>query len=452
MSGQKTTRTASARVIQVFTLLLLFALLFLANQAGRGDGGVGVVAGVGFLLLAGTILAELAELVRLPHLSGYILAGVLAGPHLGHLLDHDTVERMSTVNTLALALIALAGGAELKLSDVRRNARSLSFATLLQFGLVLVVMTGVFYAAAPLVPFAQGLPRGTIIGIALLWGVIATTRSPSATLAILSQTKAHGPLSTFSLAFIMLSDVVVVVLLAAVMAVARPLIEPGASLSFANFQDLGHEILGSVALGTTLGLVLALYLRLLKKPLLLVLIGLGFGFSEVVSYLRLEPLLTFIVAGFVVQNLSRQGDRLLHEIEKVSALVFVLFFAAAGAHLDLPLLGQLWPVALLLAGTRGIITWVSARMASKLAKDPPVIGRWGWAGLVSQAGLTLGVAAMIERTFPTFGAGFRALVIATVAINELIGPVLFKLGLDRAGETQPSPPDAPPLAEEEHAA
>ena len=97
-----------------------------------------------------------------------------------------------------------------------------------------------------------------------------------------------------------------------------------------TFQDLGHEILGSVALGTTLGLVLALYLRLLKKPLLLVLIGLGFGFSEVVSYLRLEPLLTFIVAGFVVQNLSRQGDRLLHEIEKVSALVFVLFFAAAG--------------------------------------------------------------------------------------------------------------------------
>ena len=452
MSGPKAARSASARVIQVFTLLLLFALLFLANRAGQGDGGVGVVAGVGFLLLAGTILAELAELVRLPHLSGYILAGVLAGPHVGHLLDHDTVERMSTVNTLALALIALAGGAELKLSDVRRNARSLSFATLLQFGLVLLVMTGVFYAAAPLVPFVQGLPGGTLLAIALLWGVIATTRSPSATLAILSQTKAHGPLATFTLAFIMLSDVVVVILLAAVMAVARPLIEPGASLSFANFQALGHEILGSVALGTTLGLVLALYLRLLKKPLLLVLIGLGFGFSEVVSYLRLEPLLTFIVAGFVVQNLSRQGDRLIHEIEKVAALVFVLFFAAAGAHLDLPLLAELWPAALLLAGTRAAITWVSAQAASSLADDLPVIRRWGWAGLVSQAGLTLGVAAMIERTFPSFGAGFRALVIATVAINELVGPVLFKLGLDRAGETRPPAPETPPLVEEEHPA
>lgn len=440
MSGGAAARSGGARWIQGGSLALLFGLLFLANQVVPGEEGVGVIAGVGFLLLAGTLLAELAELVRLPHLSGYILAGILAGPHVGHLLDHHTVERMSSVNSLALALIALAGGAELKLADVRRNARTLASATALQFGVVLLVMTGIFYAARGLVPFTFGLPSGAVWAIALLWGVIATTRSPSATLAILSQTRAQGPLATFSLAFIMLSDVVVVVLFAAVVAVARPLLEPGARLSFGNFEALGHELLGSVALGTTLGLVLALYLRLLKRPLLLVLIALGFGFSEVVGYLRLEPLLTFIVAGFVVQNLSRQGDRLVHEIEKLGALVYVLFFAAAGAHLDLPLLAQLWPVAILLAGTRAALTWGAAQISSRIVADAPAIRRWGWSGLVSQAGLTLGVAAMIERAFPSFGSGFRALVIATVAINELLGPICFKLGLDRAGETRASTP------------
>jgi hypothetical protein len=74
-------------------------------------------------------------------------------------------------------------------------------------------------------------------------------------------------------------------------------------------------------------------------------------------------------------------------------------------------------------------------VGARLANDEPVVRRWGWAPLVSQAGLTLGLSAVIERTFPSFGPGFRSLVVATVAINEMVGPILFKLALDRAGES-----------------
>jgi Kef-type K+ transport system membrane component KefB len=129
----------------------------------------------------------------------------------------------------------------------------------------------------------------------------------------------------------------------------------------------------------------------------------------------------------------------IEAIEQTGSIVFVIFFATAGAHLDLPLLGHMWPIALTLALTRALVTWIAGQLASKLSADPPMVKRWGWAGLVSQAGLALGVASVIERTFPTLGSGFRSLAVATVALNEMVGPVLFKTALDRSGETSSTP-------------
>jgi len=167
---------------------------------------------------------------------------------------------------------------------------------------------------------------------------------------------------------------------------------------------------------------------------LLVLIAMGFGLTAGLRYLHFDPLLTFLVAGFVVSNLSAQGPKLLHAVEATGSIVFVVFFATAGAHLDLPLLGRLWPVALALAGGRIAITLFAHHLGAWLAKDEPIIRRWGWAPLISQAGLTLGLSAVVEAAFPSFGSAFRSLVIATVAINEIIGPIVFKAVLERTGE------------------
>jgi Kef-type K+ transport system membrane component KefB len=176
--------------------------------------------------------------------------------------------------------------------------------------------------------------------------------------------------------------------------------------------------------------------------LLLVLIALGFGLTDGLRYLHFDPLLTFLTAGFVVANLSEQGPKLLHAVEETGSVVFVVFFATAGAHLDIPLLTQLWPIALTLAGGRALFTVLGHRLGTRLAADEPVVRRWGWAPLISQAGLTLGLSTVIERAFPSFGPGFRSLVVATVAINEMVGPILFKLALDRTGETGKAAPVA----------
>jgi Kef-type K+ transport system membrane component KefB len=442
VSGPGPAKGFKTRALPALNLAIVFGLLWICTKHAPGlHDDASLVSGLGFLLLAGTLTSELVEVLRMPHLTGYLLAGMISGPHVLHLIDHASVKRLEPVNTFTLALIALAGGCELRVDALKQGLRSLAVAMVVQSVLGLVFVGAIFMLAAPtMIPFARNMPTMAVFGVALLWGVLAISRSPSATLGVLSQTRAQGPLTTFTLGFVMSSDVVVVILLAGAIGVARPLMEPGAIFSLQAFGGLGHEIIGSVSVGTTLGLVLAAYLKLIGRQLLVVLVALGFGATEVLRYLHFDPVLAFLVAGFVVQNLSKQGDRFMHAIEGASGVVYVVFFASAGAHLDLPLLKELWPVALLLGGSRAAITFVAAKLSSRIANDPPRIRTWGWAPLISQAGLTLGLSAVIAREFPAFGASFRALAIATVALNEVVGPVLFKLALDRTAESRGQAP------------
>jgi len=438
------------RIADAFGLFLVFGVLGVAARFAPKFGDAALLATVGFLLLAGTLLSELVEVIGVPHLTGYLGAGILAGPHVLHFIDHATVDRLQPVNTLALSLIALAGGAELKMEGLRRGVRSLASATLFQSVLGIVLVGAVFYAAHPFIGFTRDLPTLAVVACSLLWGVLAIARSPSAALGVIQQTHAEGPLTQYTVAFVMASDVVVVVLLAAAVTIARPLVDPGMTFSLAAFTTLGHEIVGSVALGTTLGLVLTLYLKVIgRRQLLVVLVALGFGLTEILRYLHYDALLTFMVAGFVVQNLSKQGEALLHGVEQAGSVVYVIFFASAGAHLNVPLLRALWPVAVLLAGSRAFVTFLAGKVASRVAKDVPVVRRWGWAPLVSQAGFAIGIAQLAVKDFPLFGKGFADLAVATIALNELFGPILFKVALDRARETRGP---APSLADGEEAA
>lgn len=439
MSAPGRGRTPLQRFIYAISLLIVGGIFYASSLTPAAEDAA-LIAALGFLLLAGTLLSELVEMIGLPHLTGYLLAGILAGPHVLGIIDPVTVRRLSPVNTLALALIAFAGGAELRTDQLKRGLRSLLVATGVHSFAGTIVTAATFFALRPFIPFVKDMSDSAVAAVALLWGVLAVSRSPSATLGILAQTRARGPVATFSLAFVMSSDVVVILLMAVATLIAKVLLEPTAPLSFASFHALGHEVVGSVSIGTTLGLLLIIYLRLIGQQLIVVLVALGFGASEVLNYLRFDPLLTFLVAGFIVQNLSQQGDKFLHAIEDMGAIVYVVFFASAGADLNVPLLIALWPAALALALARGLVTFGGAKLSSHLAKDPPELRTWSWAPLIAQAGLTQGLAGLVERDFSTFGAPFRSLVMATLAINAIVGPIFFKLALDRSKESHSALP------------
>jgi len=430
-------KTLGARATQLFALLAATGLLWGLTQLTIDlKGPSSLIVCVGFLLLAGMLASELLETLGLPHLTGYLVLGLVAGPHVLGLVDEGAVHQLGHVNTLALTLIALAGGVELRWELLRESWRTLVRAHVVQTLVVSCVTTAVFFAVTPQLTFLEGFSSLQLLAVSVLWAVLAVSRSPSATLAILAQTHARGPIARFALAFVMSSDVLVVAMLSTALSVVRPLFDASMHVSLSELGVLGHEIVGSITLGTTLGLALAAYLRLFRQQVLLILLGLSFVAAEAIHYLRFDPVLTFLIAGFVVQNFSRQGPHLLESVERTGSVVFVLFFATAGAHLDVPLLEALWPMALLLCGARAAATWVAHWLASRGSDVDPVTKRWGAAPLVSQAGLTLGLSVVIENAFPQFGVGFRSLAIAAVAINELVGPILFKFALDRNGESR----------------
>jgi Kef-type K+ transport system membrane component KefB len=440
--GGKNRKSAVQRIAQVGSVVAIFALMLQASKfAPTAEGAAGVITAVGFLLLAGMLTSEVLEIIGLPHLTGYLIAGAVAGPQVLHVIGEHAVESLAPTNTLALSLIALAGGAELRVDLLKQVAKSLAWTMVSQVVAGVVLVGLAFLTVTRFLPFTAGLGTSALIGIALLWGVLAVCRSPSATLGIFAQLRPDGPVSRFSLAFVMTSDIVVAMLLTAAIALARSLIEPNTGISMRDFSELGHEILGSVSLGTTLGLLLMAYLWLGGGQLLMVLIAIGFGLTEGLHYLRFDPLLAFMVAGFVVANFSEQGPKLLHAIEQMGNVVYVVFFATAGAHLDLMLIKRLWPVALYLGCSRIAVTWGAHRFAMRFVEDEPVVRRWGWSPLVSQAGLTIGMAVLIGKAFPSFGPDFRSLAIAHVAFNETVGPILFKVVLDRTGESGRGTPE-----------
>ena len=433
-------KTAGTRVVQAAALVVVFGLLLTATRLAPNEAGiVGTVAGLGFLLLAGTLTSELIEVFGIPHLTGYLIAGMLAGPDALGLIDRPTLAQLGPLNTLALSLIALAGGAELHIELLRKTARSVGWASLVQHVAVFVVSTAAFVTLAPYTPFSA-MESGERWAVGVLWGVVACTRSPAALLGIIAQLRPKGPLTTFSIAFVMLSDVICIAMLTFAMAIVRPLLDVTAAFAMGDLSKLAHELVGSLSLGVALGLALVIYLKLIGRNRLLVLVALGVGLGELLRYIQFDALLAFLVAGFFVRNFSHQGEKLLEAVQRTGALVFVVFFAVAGASIDLGVLTKVGAVVLVLSTVRAITTVGAARLSSRIANDPPALRSWGWSSMISQAGFAMAIAMVVARAFPNIADSFTTLAVAATSINQTVGPILFKIGLDRTRESGAAEP------------
>jgi Kef-type K+ transport system membrane component KefB len=196
---------------------------------------------------------------------------------------------------------------------------------------------------------------------------------------------------------------------------------------------IGWELFGSVLLGAVLGVAMLLYLRETAKEVPLFIVGACFVLAETGMHLHLSPLLLSLTAGAVIANLDEQrAQRLNQNTERAALPVFALFFAAAGASLRLDTLWIVGAAALILVVVRAGAIYVSCRRAAP--SFDPRLRSFVWMGLISQAGVTFGLAALVGRTFPDFGPSIETLVVAMVTVHELIGPVLMRRALERAGE------------------
>ncbi len=420
-----------------FLFVVLAAVSWTARLLGVGvvdDPAGSALISLSCLIVGGVLAGELAARWRLPRITGYLVLGLLAGPYALGIETVADARFLHLFQELALGLIALTAGGELRWRSIRDRARPLAAITLGHVLGIWLVVAGAVWLGLAAVPFLGPLTAAEAVVAATLLGVIAVAVSPSTTIAVITETRARGELTETVLGVTVLKDVLVLLLFAWVYAAARAALgnEP---LDLSLVRAVGIEIVLSLAVGCGLGLVLGVYLAQVGRHLELTVLALALVSVELGKAAPVEHLLVCMAVGFVVRNLfGGSSAGFLDALERSAGPIYVVFFALVGADLDIGVFGVVGLPAVLYVTVRLTAVWLLTRLPASLAGAGPDVVRWAWQGFVAQAGLSLGLAGRIGRELEGVGARLVTLVVAAVVINQLVGPVLWSRALVASGE------------------
>ncbi|MGE3509966.1 MAG: cation:proton antiporter, partial [Vicinamibacterales bacterium] len=405
--------------IRAGALLLILGTMLGVQQVGPPLAASTVMLPLGFALIAAYLLGAAAERVRLPRLSGYLLFGLICGPYLLNLITASMARDLQVVNGFALALIALVAGLELNLARLRTHLRAVVIVGGTTMMGTLALLTPVLWLAWPLLPFGDAGGAVARLAAAILTAALVASFSPTVTIAVIAESRARGPFSELVMAVVILADLLLILVFALGMQFARWAMAAGRT-EVALPVQLSWEILGSLAFGGIVGVAFAAYLRLVGREVTLALLGACALLAVVAPLLHLELILAALAAGLVVENIAPpEGEALRHAIEGGALPVLVAFFAAAGASLQLDVLAVVGTTALILAVLRLVLIRGLGELAVRGASLADTPARHVWMGLISQAGVTLGLASLVATEFPSWGTQVRTLIVALTGLHIL---------------------------------
>jgi Kef-type K+ transport system membrane component KefB len=421
----------------VIPLLLLIAITGLMQAARSFTDAAGASAtelAFGFLLLTAYFMARVVNRFGLPRLTGYLLAGVLAGPFVLHLVTREMTESLRVVNGVATCILGLTAGAELNLERVRPVMGTLRALIAIAVLGVIAVLAAVLFALRPMLPLFAGMSVTDSLAVCAVIAVALTPQSPSVVMALLSETRAAGPLSQIMLASVVVADLVVVLCYAIAAAVAGAVIGSGVDLPEIALS-VGWELVGSVGFGIAIGMVIGAFLRSVPRGAALFALLICVVVAELGTRIALDPLIVTLAAGIWLENFSRaDASALLRGFESAQLPVFLVWFALSGARIDLPQMWQTLVPVLILAGARGAWFFVGGRFACAITGALPPVARFSWIGLVPQAGLSLALLVVVPLNFPSFGGDVAVMILGLLGVNLLVSPVLLRSALIRSGE------------------
>lgn len=414
-------------------MILVLSLVLVARRLGGDGGGRFATMALGFILVVAALVGESLEHLKLPRLTGYLLVGLIVGPSVLNVVTPAMTSQLRLINGIAVALIAFRAGMEVDLAAMRGR-----WATLLTHSglLIALLYVGLFLtalAATPWLPFTAHQGWNIRIAAAVLLAAVMTTFSPTVVMAVLAETRARGPFAERVLQLVIIGDVGVVLLFTAATGVAHSL--DGGTQAGGGIQHVAWEIFGSIGIGLLVGVGLHAYRKLVNQRTDLVLALTCLVVAEVGSRIGLSPLLCCLTAGFVTRTASKDAVHDMEALINVLLLpVLVVFFAAAGASLHLDQFAMVAPVAIGLVLVRTGLIVGSNRIAARVALLPDQVANSVPLGLVSQAGISLGLAVIVGRDFSSWGSMLETICVSTIAVHELVGPILFRAALQRHGE------------------
>jgi len=394
------------------------------------------ILAVAILIIAGYLGSLLATKIKFPRVTGYLLIGMLLSPSVFRIIPKEFIHASPDIITnVALGIIAYLIGGSLEIKTLRKLKKSLFSITIFQalaawlFVTLLIVILG---------PFVIKGNSQFILPLAIVIGAVSCATAPAATIAIIHQYRARGPLTTTLLDVVALDDVVAIIAFAFAIAMADVLVigREAISLSKMILNPLGI-IFGSLILGIILGLLLTYLGRFVKRKqmFLVLVIGiilLGCGLSNL---LGLSGLLTNMAVGFMVVNRVRH-HQMFNVINDIEELVFAIFFTYAGCHLDFEVMKLGGILAILIVIGRFLGKYLGTRLGATISQAPDVIKKYLGLGLLPKAGVTVGLVLLAQDSpsFSQVGSLMVNAVLASVIINELIAPPLTKYAIFKAGE------------------
>ena len=437
--------------IHLLILILLICLAVGLNrihiQSAWQQAGL-VNLSLGLLLLMAHVVARILKQAGLPLISGYILTGIVAGPHIAGFLSFDMVERLRLIDDLALSFIALTAGGALHIASLKDRVFAIFFNILFQCVLLVTMIFLFVRYLGPKYAILHSVPGPQILVAALLLGVLSVARSPSSAIAIITECKSAGRFTDTVLGVTVVVDVLIIVLFTIALTFSRVLVAGQGVMDWQALFGLLMEILVSLVMGLMAGKGISLYIDRVGEDLILFLLFIAFAVGKTALWLssyvehqfavslHLEPLLICMSAGFFIQNFSTAGAAFMEALESMALPIFILFFTLAGSALDLSSLMICWPLALALVMVRLAGLWTGSWMAAVVCRDPDIHKRWGGAAYITQAGVAIGLAQLAQRQFPEIGNLLNTLVLAVITVNQVIGPVTLKIALEKVGETR----------------
>ena len=399
---------------------------------------------LGIAMAVGLLFTRLIKLVKLPNVTAYLIGGLLIGPSLWNLitsgsfsiLSHEAVESFGIIVNLALGFIAFSIGGEFKISTLRRLGKNVTIITVFQAVGTVVVVFGVLTGAGLL-----GLLGENYWPIVFTLSAIATATAPAATLLVVRQYKARGPVTETLLPVVAMDDAIGLMIFSVFNAIAVALAS-GKELSVTTMLlEPLREIVLSLVVGMALGVILAFCTRVFKSranrlSLCITATLFGVALSEI---WHLSSLLLCMMVGAVLCNFGKDVDRILDGSERWTPPLFMLFFVISGAELNLEILPTVGILGALYIISRSIGKYFGAMAGAGAVKADPNVRKYLGITLLPQAGVAVGMATIALNEFTALGYSdlgrkIQAVVLCATLVYEIFGPMLTKIALKKAGE------------------
>lgn len=410
-------------------------------RSGELVTGSGAALAFGFLLIAAVHVGEIAHKVRIPHLTGFLLCGLFFGPEVLSLISRQMLSDLAMVKGTAVGIVALLAGCELHFRSLSSRLSAVAWTSLCSLAIAGTLLIALLYAVTSTLPATAGYTSTERAVISLLGANVLCAFSPAVVIGVITETRARGPLSELCMSIVVMADLVIVVsfsLSSALAAATFPQLTASPVLS-----TLVVHFLGSAAAGLLVGATLAVYVRRVNARTGLLVFALLFVVAEAGRAVHLDPLLVGLTAGLFLANATpREGEDVVHAMQPVTLPTFAIFFAVIGAEIHLRAFLHVAPFAIVAAITRAAGIYAGARYGARRSGSvAPETGRLVPFGLFPQAGVAIALAVLVLNGFPPWGRVIGTILLGSIVVNELVGPVLFRLALARAGEVNDDPHD-----------